>query len=275
LRIFEWLAVRCADSLIATNESQRRVQIERCGAEAGRCFIVRNGPNERFLEDVEPIASLGADERLKVGFVGIMGIQDGVDRFINALAILKQHRDDFLGVIVGNGPALESLKQLVAERELGAHFLFTGLVPYADVPRYIAACDICVTPDPSNSYNDSCTTIKTMEYMALRRPTVSFETAENRITAGESALYARDNDVSHFAELIEQLMDDATLRTKLGAVGRQRVESMFTWDQQKAQLIELYQRLFPAASLMQKHSHEQVVAEHSSDAENQTTAIVR
>lgn len=244
LRWFERLACRRADALIATNQSQQRVQIERGRANPRRCFIVRNGPNEIFVPTAKPLPELVSPKRSTIGYVGVIGIQDGVDYLIRALKVIREVRGDFQAVIVGAGPALESVKRLVTELGLAEHVRFTGFVDFRDVPRYIASFDVCVTPDPSNAYNDSCTTIKTMEYMAIGRPTVAFATRENQLTAGEAALYARDNDIPAFATEIMRLMDDPELRARLGAIGRRRIDEGLSWENQRTLLVTLYDDLF-------------------------------
>ncbi len=246
LRYFERVACRNADRLIATNETQRSVQIDRCGAKPSDCYVVRNGPNVFFLENVEPISMLRNTGKLILGYVGVIGIQDGVDYFIRTLHELKvRHgRRDFMAVIVGNGPAMGELKRLAEELDVLDSIHFTGMIPFPTVPAHIAAFDICFTPDPSNAYNDSCTTIKTMEYMALRKPTVCFRTRENELTAGESAIYADNNDIEDYARATVRLMDDPALREKLGIIGRERVDNGLTWEHQAKQLIALYDDLF-------------------------------
>lgn len=243
LRFFERIACRRADRLIATNESQRAVQIERCGAEASRCFVVRNGPNEMFLDF--DATDKTTNEPLRLGYVGVIGIQDGVEYMVHAIHRLKTHyrRNDFTAVIVGSGPALDGLRELANRLGVNDLLHFTGMIPFASVPAQIAAFDICLTPDPSNAYNDSCTTIKTMEYMALRKPTVCFRTRENEITAGESALYADDNCIDQYADRVLELMNSPELRRKMGAIARRRVEDGLTWAHQSEVLLELYHGL--------------------------------
>ena len=51
---FERFASRTANVLIATNETQQNVQIHRSGASPSKCFVVRNGPNEAFMQTVTP-----------------------------------------------------------------------------------------------------------------------------------------------------------------------------------------------------------------------------
>lgn len=247
LRWFERLACSRADKLIATNGTQQGVQIQRGGAKAESCYIVRNGPNEAFLREVIPRADLLRPNRLILGYVGIIGIQDGVDYVLRVVEKLKNkfHRHDFIAVIVGHGPALADLRKLAGQLGITEQVIFTGRVDFADVPSYIAAFDICLTPDPSNAYNDSCTTIKTMEYMSLRKPTVCFRTTENQVTAGDSALYADNNDVESYSLQVMRLMDDPNLRQEMGQIARQRIESGLTWKHQVAQLEQLYVSLFP------------------------------
>jgi glycosyltransferase involved in cell wall biosynthesis len=243
LKWFERTGAQLADRLIATNQTQRGVQIGRCGASPESCFVVRNGPDSQFLGEVKPNASIAADPRLKIGYVGVIGIQDGLEYLIRALAHLHRQRNDFLAVIVGDGDAMNSIKSMVEQLKLTDHVHFTGMVPYSTVPSYIAAFDICVTPDPSNPYNDSCTTIKTIEYMALGRPTVAFETLENRFTAQNAAIYAANNDEVAMSQMLSRLLDSPSERESMGRIARQRVDEFFTWDHQKTQLLKLYAEL--------------------------------
>jgi glycosyltransferase involved in cell wall biosynthesis len=246
LRMFERLACRRADRLIATNVTQQNVQRMRCGAKPEYCYIVRNGPSEHFLNDVQRKTDLRKRGQYLLGYVGEIGIQDGVDNVVHVVNELKvKHgRDDFSAVIVGAGPALASVKSLASELGVADLIHFTGNIPFSSVPAYIASFDICLTPDPSNAYNDSCTTIKTMEYMALSKPTVCFHTIENARTAGESALYAANNDIAEFTEKTIQLMDNPALRESMGKIARQRIDNGLTWRHQAVQLVELYDDLF-------------------------------
>ena len=265
LRFFERLACRRADRLIATNETQRGVQVGRCNANPDHCYVVRNGPNEFFLEQVEPLLELRKPGKLVLGYVGVIGIQDGVDYFVRTLHLLKsQHgREDFTAIIVGHGPAVKELKKLASDLGVLDLIHFTGMIPFPSVPRHIAAFDICFTPDPSNEYNDSCTTIKTMEYMALSKPTVCFRTRENELTAGESAIYADNNDIEDYARATLKLMDDAGLRESLGSIGRKRVDQGLTWDHQSKHLVALYDDLFNRKRA-DKRSFERDSADHNS-----------
>lgn len=243
---FERFASRGSNLSISTNESQRDIHVARCGVARDKFHVVRNGPNEAFLNGpIKPRPEMRNDGMVTLGYVGVMGTQDGVDYLIRAVDILvnQRGRTNVRAVLVGSGAALADLKRQVESMGLTKHVEFTGRVPFVEVPSYIAGFDICCTPDPSNAYNDSCTTIKTMEYMALAKPIVSFATTENRKTALDAALYAENNNVEQYADKIERLLDDPQLRSRMGQFGRQRILEELSWEHQSRRLIQAYDGL--------------------------------
>jgi glycosyltransferase involved in cell wall biosynthesis len=89
--------------------------------------------------------------------------------------------------------------------------------------------------------NDKSTMNKILEYMALGKPIVQFDLTEGRHSAGDSSLYARPNDVRDFAAKLCELLDDPERRRKMGAVGRQRIESELAWHHQVPRLLQAYE----------------------------------
>jgi glycosyltransferase involved in cell wall biosynthesis len=87
--------------------------------------------------------------------------------------------------------------------------------------------------------------LKTMEYMAMGKPIVSFDLPETRYTAQDAALYAASNSVSAFADCIEKLLEDATLREQMGQSGRRRIEEELCWDRTREELFRAYASLLP------------------------------
>jgi glycosyltransferase involved in cell wall biosynthesis len=207
------------------------------------------------LQAVRPNDVLRAKGKLIIGYVGVIGVQDGVDCMIRMLGHLRHDlkREDFHAVIVGTGTALASIKQLAQELNVDDAVTFTGHLSGDDLLRTIAAFDICITPDPSNPYNDSCTTIKTMEYMAMSKPTVAFDLPENRLSAGDSGVYATDNDEMQLATLTNELMDNNLRRDQMGAIGRELVETRFAWRHQRENLVALYASLLHPAAMNARH----------------------
>jgi glycosyltransferase involved in cell wall biosynthesis len=157
-------------------------------------------------------------------------------------------RDDlkcgnWLCVLLGDGEAFESLKQTAIELGLEDHARFVGRVSLSEVVPYLEAMHICTIPDPANSYTNHCTLVKTMEYMARRKPIVAFDLVETRYSAGESAIYVRDNDELAFAQALADLIADPARRETMGRAGRLRAESQLAWCHSVPALLSVYARL--------------------------------
>ncbi|MGZ5074079.1 MAG: glycosyltransferase family 4 protein [Usitatibacter sp.] len=244
----ERLTFRTADVSIATNESYRRIAVERGGMDPDKVFVVRSGPSLERLRIVPPDPALKRGRRFLVGYVGVMGKQEGVDLLLCAArAIVDMHgRHDIHFGIVGGGTSLDELKALAARFEIEDYVTFTGRVPDAELLAMLNTADVCVNPDVANEMNDKSTMNKIMEYMALGKPIVQFDLAEGRFSAQEASLYARRNDPDDLAARIIELIDDPARRAVMGAYGRRRVENELEWRYEVPKLLSAYQSLWSA-----------------------------
>ncbi len=243
---WERLTFACARTSIATNESFRQIAIKRGKMKPEDVFVVRSAPKvEKF--EIRP-----ADPELRKGFgtvlgyVGVIGQQEGMDLLIEAVDHLvnRAERPDIHALIVGFGPELERVKAEVISRQLDAHFTFTGALYGEDLLRALNSCDIGVAPDPKNAMNDISTMNKVMEYMTLEKPVVQFDLTEGRVSAGTAALYAKPNDPEDFAAKIAWLIDHPELAQDMGKRGRERVFSALSWEHSVPQLLAAYDRVF-------------------------------
>jgi len=247
-RTQEWLEIlscHYADHVIATNQSYKVMEIFRDKVPEDRITIVRNGPSLDRLQPVEADMSLKNKASTILGFVGVMAYQDGLDYLLRALhsLMIDLGRSDFFCVIIGKGDSIASLKALSTQLGLDNHVWFTGYIPDADLICYLSTVDICLDPDPSNPFNDRCTMVKMMEYMAMGKPIVAFDLPEHRVTAQEAALYARPNEELDFARQIVTLMDNSNLRESMGKFGKNRVDRELAWSHQEKHLQEAYAKI--------------------------------
>lgn len=242
--VFERLTFLTARVSIATNNSYRAIAIERGRMKPENVFVVRSGPDLTRLKQVPPEPKWRNGRRYLVGYVGVMGEQEGIDLLIDAADHLVRRlgRDDVQFCLVGGGPALEGLKRQVAERGLADFITFTGRAPDQTLFEVLSTADIGVNPDRVNTMNDKSTMNKIMEYMALGKPMVQFDVTEGRFSAQQASLYARPNDPIDMAEKIVTLLDDEEARAAMGAFGRARVERELSWDHQIEPLIAAYRR---------------------------------
>jgi glycosyltransferase involved in cell wall biosynthesis len=245
LKLLEWVNLRLADVTIATNESYKEIAIHRGSRSPDTVFVVRNGPNPSRMQMPAPSERLRAMNKTILVYVGSLNPQDGVDYLIRALRHLLHElkRDDFHCLIIGSGDSLQDLRLLADHAKLDGHLEFTGYISDEELQRTLAAADICMDPDPASPLNNVSTWIKVMEYMAYAKPIVSFDLPETRYSARDAALYVPPNDEMAFARATAQLMDDPTLREKMGRIGRERVEKELQWSVVSRNLLAAYTAL--------------------------------
>lgn len=244
--LLEKLTFKCADISLATNKSYREIAIQRGGMDPEKVFVVRSGPNLDRLRLQDSSDELKEGKKHLVGYVGVIGQQEGLDYILEAARYIRSHkkRDDILFAVIGDGPNLEAIKKRCSDLDLNGTFKFLGRVPDDVMLKYLNTADICVNPDEYNAMNDKSTMNKIMEYMALGKPIVQFDLKEGRYSAQEASLYAKNNDPIDMAEKILYLLEDEALRKKMGEYGRNRIESELNWNKSKAPLIKAYDYLF-------------------------------
>jgi glycosyltransferase involved in cell wall biosynthesis len=242
----ERLTFKTARVSIATNESYKRIAIERGGMAPEDVYVVRSGPKLDRLKIIEPVPALKKGKQYLVGYVGVMGKQEGIDYLLRAARhiVFDMQRTDIHFGLVGGGTELEELKRYAVELGLADYVTFTDRVPDQELLEMLNTADICVNPDVANEMNDKSTMNKIMEYMALAKPIVQFDLTEGRFSAGEASLYANKNDEIDLADKIVELLDDPEKRKKMGEFGRNRVINELEWDYEVPKLLAAYEALF-------------------------------
>jgi len=246
----ERFTFKCANVSIATNESYKRIAIERGGMDPQKVFVVRSGPSLERMKIQPPDASLRHGRKHLVGYVGVMGKQEGIDLLLQAARHIVRdlQREDIQFGLVGGGTSLEELRTLARELGVEDYVTFTGRVPDAELLSMLNTADVCVNPDIATEMNDKSTMNKIMEYMALGKPIVQFDLTEGRYSAQQASLYARRNDPADLAAKILELLDDPARRAAMGAYGRRRVENELEWRYEIPKLRAAYRSLWQPAS---------------------------
>jgi len=257
LVFFEKLTFKLADISIAPNVSYKKIAVERGKMDSEKVFIVRSAPKLEKFKSILPNYSLKNKKKYLVGYVGVMGKQDGVDYLLRSIQYIvhTKRRKDIGFVLIGRGSEWESLKEYCSNLKLEEFVNFTGRLSDKDMIEYLATCDVCVNPDTVNEFNSKSTMNKVLEYMSLGKPIVQFDMIEGRYSAREASLYAKANDEVDFAEKILELLSDVKKSKKMGIYGRKRIEEKLQWRFSEQELFKAYRNLFTANSKLLRKNY--------------------
>ncbi|MFD2822512.1 glycosyltransferase family 4 protein [Lacinutrix iliipiscaria] len=242
--LFEKLTFKTAYASIATNESYKNIAVTRGNMSEDRVQVVRSGPKLERLKIIPPVENLKKGKKYLIGYIGVIGEQEGLDLLLESAKYILSKRDDVQFGIVGDGTHLNEIKNLCNEMGLSNHFDFYGRVDDEMMLNVLNTADVCVNPDKPTAMNDLSTMNKIMEYMALKKPIVQYTLKEGQFSAQEASLYAINTDPIDFANKIITLLDDESLRVKMGEFGYQRVKKELSWEFESTKLVNFYTKVF-------------------------------
>jgi phosphatidyl-myo-inositol alpha-mannosyltransferase len=205
---------------------------------ARRFTTIPNGIDTGFFSPAaEGVRELHG--RRTIVFVGRFDPRNGVKHMIGAFAALRRTREDVQLVIVGDGP-LRSLVQRMVPRELRDDVVFAGRVNRLR-PRYLASAEILCTPCSLASFG-----MVVLEGMSAGLPVVASRLPGFELVMRDGMdglMVDRADDEEGFAAALDQLLDDPEMGRRMGAAGRRRAVSTFSWPVVVDAIEALYEAL--------------------------------
>lgn len=246
LCFFEKQTFRMADASIATNETFRDIALARGGMPPDRVVVVKSYPEASRFRPTEAEQSLVVPGKHLIGYIGIMGEQDGVETLVRAFAEILhvRKRSDVNCLIIGDGPELERLKAMTAALGLDGPLQFTGYLSGPPLLSHLSAFDVGIIPDPPGELNDKLSMNKVFEYMMLGLPIVQFNLPQATREAGNAALVVSEHSPQALADGILALIDDPERRKTMSVTGRAVAEREFRWTGEAHRYLGAYNALF-------------------------------
>ncbi len=241
--LFEKITFKVANFSIATNESYKQIAIERGGMNPQKVQVVRSGPSLKRLKISPFKQEYKKSRRFLVGYVGVIGEQEGLDLLMESVKIIIEKRNDIHFAIVGGGTDLEKIKSYAQQLKVSDYVDFYGRVSDEVLLDVLNTADVCVNPDKPTEMNNLSTMNKIMEYMALKKPIVQFDLKEGKASALEASLYVSDHNIEDFAEKICCLMDNEEKRKEMGEFGYKRVLNELSWEYESKKLVNFYKKV--------------------------------
>jgi glycosyltransferase involved in cell wall biosynthesis len=177
---------------------------------------------------------IGPDD-VCVVFLGLLAEHQGIDNLIAAAALLKPRIAHLKWLVMGY-PNESLWRAKAAAAGVSDVVTFTGRVPYEQMPEMLAMGDLAAAPKLSLTEGSG----KILNYMALRLPTVAFETQAQQEILGPLGVYAPIGDSTALAERVYELALHGERRVELGDQLRRRAQQQFSWERAAAILVSVY-----------------------------------
>lgn len=154
--------------------------------------IIPNGVDTSLFKKVESSVreDLNITSCFVLGYVGVL--REWVD--LKPVYQVLKNMDNVKILIVGQEGLYEENQEIVRNLGIEDKVIFTGNVPYTDVPKYIAAMDVCLIPFRDNAISHNAIPLKLFEYMACEKPVISTNLDGVKNAVGDRIHYCDKSD---------------------------------------------------------------------------------
>ncbi|MEO8505991.1 MAG: glycosyltransferase, partial [Acidobacteriota bacterium] len=198
------------------------------------------------------IVDRGLLERLGSGYVLIVGRMAATERYkghdelLRALPQVLQQQPEARLVIVGDGDDRARLERAAAELGVSTQVVFTGFVNEATLREVHRRAAIFAMPSTGEGFG--------LVYLEAMREGVPCVAARDSVAAevmidGESGVLVNAGDPASLGAALVRLLADSTLRTRIGAAGRERFESEWSYPRFAQSLDAALDRLTGASNV--------------------------
>jgi len=216
--------MRLCDKIVVLSEWSKQRINTLGGIPLSKILVFPSGTDTGLFHPMEKENScrrLKLDSSLSyIGFIGSFFAYQGIDILIDAASPVLNRFHNARFLLVGDGPMRTTWETMVLEKKLRDHFIFTGHVPYRNVPDYIGAMDVCVAPHHRET--NQASPVKLFDYMASGHPIVAsdIEVVREIIADSGCAILVSPNKAEECAKAIITLLEDDALRRDMAKKGR-------------------------------------------------------
>lgn len=218
--------IRLSQKIVCTTDSLR----DSYHVPQDKFEFVPNGVDTELFKQCssQPLRNkLGIETDFVVGYVGVLREWVDFEPVFSALKHLEVKYPNMKVLIVGEEGGYGKIKRLARKHEILNKVVFTGTVPYNQVPEYISCMDVCLIPFRANAVSDNALPLKLFEYMACEKPVICSKLVSISQAVNNTVLYA-SNEKGYRDNLIV-LYENRQLGKRMGVAGRKFVEQSYSW----------------------------------------------
>lgn len=238
-----------ADAIFTISNVAKKMMAEQYRVSPEKIIVNPNGVDSDFFRP-----NAGARKRIREhygisdkfvhGFAGTFGAYHGVEYLAHSIKETIKLVPSSIFMFVGDGELKPKVEEIIKQSNVSNKVIFTGLVPYSEVPAYLSACDVlhtpCVNNEDSSEYFGSPT--KLFEYMALQKPIVATRVGQQGdiLEHNINAFLVDEKSPEQIALAIQSIANDPSLSDKLANNSRQDAIDKWDWKNNAGRIIQAY-----------------------------------
>ncbi len=177
----------------------------------------------------------------KIVFSGVMYHHRGLDVLLDAAPMIVKEIPETKLVLLGDGPEMKKLKEIVRQKNLESNIEFKGWIDRKDIPEHLSNASIGIGPLKRTTVTENALPIKVLEYMASSLPILAKTGTlpEDVLIDNENGWFIESSD--ELSEKIIKLEQNPELVEKMGKKSLNMVQK-FSWERIVKSIIDIYEQ---------------------------------
>lgn len=241
-KLSEKLGYKHANKIIAVAQGIKDGIIELYSVPDEKIVVIENGANiELFkpMDQEQAKKELNLDKDINyVCFVGNLAPWQGVEYLIQAAPSILVSCTNIRFLIVGNGPMKNEWIQYAQKLGVYDKFIFTGSVPYEQVPLYINSGLVCIAPFKKDRI---ASPMKIYEYLACNKPVVASNIPgiSDLLNNSGGGIAVTPENPEELADAVIKILKDKKFRENMTEKGRKYILKYHTWENVAKRVFEI------------------------------------
>ncbi len=233
IKLIDRINFRYSDKVIPISKGLQEMLWQRYQVPPEKTVLIESATDPELFR---PLDGHACRQRLRldpagryVGFVGSFFRHQGIDVLIDAAPTVVHRFPDVRFLLVGDGIMRQAWAERISKRGLSASFIFTGQVPYSEVPLYIGATELCVAPFLADRGDAS--PLKLFDYLACGRAVVASDIRplHDLMSRAQGIASVPPEEPEALGKKIIRFLEDQEAARHLGQKGREWVLEAHSW----------------------------------------------
>ncbi|MFT4153207.1 glycosyltransferase family 4 protein [Parafilimonas sp.] len=231
IKYFEIKAYKECDYLVCISNKLKEIILAEANIPEGKTIVMPNGVDiDKFnTQEIQPKYNF---PELTIGFVGTIQPWQKLDFLFTAAAELIKEGFQLKLLIVGDGIDSDRLKETPQTLNIENNVVFTGRVPWNEVPAYIKSFHVGYSAPEAMEIGLYVSPLKLYEYMASGVPALASATedSKNLITHRKNGFLFQHGNINDLKQTIKDIINHKNELADIGAAAKTEILNNHTWE---------------------------------------------
>jgi glycosyltransferase involved in cell wall biosynthesis len=243
--MYETLVAKNADAVVVITNKLKDELINR-GVDSNKITVIANGVDsckfKPLNKNLELKKKIGLHDFPTIGFIGSFVNYEGLDDLVSSAIQMRKGGLNFNLLLVGDGPEMSRIEELVVNGDLSDITFITGRVPFDEVENYYSLIDIAPFPRKPFTVCEMVSPLKPFEAMAMGKIVVASNVSAmiEFIDDGVTGVLFEKGSVDSLTNKLTMVIKDFEAYIPIGETSREWVITNRSWRKLGQELTDLH-----------------------------------